>query len=34
MASEEMRRESWRRKFATDESMLRAEPNAGPRALA
>ncbi len=34
MASEEMRRESWRRKFATDETMLRAEPNAGHRALA
>src|ERR1700754_5131184 len=34
MASEEMRRESWRRKFATDETMLGAEPNAGHRALA
>jgi NAD-dependent deacetylase len=34
MASEEMRRESWRRKFATDETMLTAEPNAGHRALA
>jgi len=34
MSSEEMRRESWRRKFATDETMLRAEPNAGHRALA
>jgi len=34
MASEEMRRESWRRKFATDEVMTRAEPNAGHRALA
>ncbi len=34
MASEEMRRESWRRKFATDETMLNAEPNAGHRALA
>jgi NAD-dependent deacetylase len=34
MASEEMRRESWRRKFATDEVMLKAEPNAGHRALA
>lgn len=34
MASEEMRRESWRRKFATDETMLQAEPNAGHRALA
>ena len=34
MGSEEMRRESWRRKFATDEVMLKAEPNAGHRALA
>ncbi|UYN97645.1 MAG: Sir2 family NAD-dependent protein deacetylase [Enhydrobacter sp.] len=34
MSSEEMRRESWRRKFATDETMLKAEPNAGHRALA
>ena len=34
MASEEMRRESWRRKFATDETMVKAEPNAGHRALA
>ena len=34
MASEEMRRESWRRKFATDETMKKAEPNAGHRALA
>ena len=34
MASEEMRRESWRRKFATDETIRRAEPNAGHRALA
>jgi len=34
MSSEEMRRESWRRKFATDETMLAAEPNAGHRALA
>jgi NAD-dependent deacetylase len=34
MGSEEMRRESWRRKFATDETMLKAEPNAGHRALA
>jgi NAD-dependent deacetylase len=33
MASDEMRRESWRRKFATDETMLKAEPNAGHRAL-
>lgn len=34
MASEEMRREAWRRKFATDETMAKAEPNAGHRALA
>ncbi|MBN9536120.1 MAG: Sir2 family NAD-dependent protein deacetylase [Alphaproteobacteria bacterium] len=34
MASDEMRREAWRRKFATDETMLTAEPNAGHRALA
>jgi NAD-dependent deacetylase len=34
MASEEARRESWRRKFATDSVMLKAEPNAGHRAVA
>lgn len=34
MSSDEMRQESWRRKFATDETMLKAEPNAGHRALA
>src|SRR5258708_12364359 len=34
MSADEMRRESWRRKFATDETMLKAEPNAGHRALA
>jgi NAD-dependent deacetylase len=34
MSSEEMRKEAWRRKFATDEVMLKAEPNAGHRALA
>jgi len=34
ISSEEMRREAWRRKFATDETMLKAEPNAGHRALA
>src|SRR3954470_3697722 len=34
MSSEEMRRETWRRKFAIDETMLKAEPNAGHRALA
>jgi NAD-dependent deacetylase len=34
MSSEEMRREAWRRKFATDETMVKAEPNAGHRSLA
>ena len=34
LASEEARRESWRRKFVTDESMRQATPNAGHRALA
>jgi len=34
LSSEEMRRESWRRKFAIDETMRKAEPNAGHRALA
>ena len=34
MGSEEMRRESWRRKFATDETMRQATANAGHRALA
>ncbi len=34
LASEEMRRESWRRKFATDATMAKAEPNAGHRAVA
>lgn len=34
MRSEEMRREAWRRKFATDETMNKATPNAGHRALA
>lgn len=34
IASEELRRESWRRKFATDEIMRKASPNAGHRALA
>jgi NAD-dependent deacetylase len=34
MSSEEMRHEAWRRKFATDETMVKAEPNAGHRALA
>jgi NAD-dependent deacetylase len=34
LSSEEARRESWRRKFATDETVRRATPNAGHRALA
>jgi NAD-dependent deacetylase len=34
LASAEARRESWRRKFATDAVMRRATPNAGHRALA
>lgn len=34
VASEEMRREAWRRKFATDETTRKATPNAGHRALA
>lgn len=34
LASEEMRREAWRRKFATDETTRKATPNAGHRALA
>jgi NAD-dependent deacetylase len=33
LSSAEMRRESWRRKFAIDETFKRAEPNAGHRAL-
>jgi len=33
ISSEEARRESWRRKFATDEVMSKATPNAGHRAL-
>ena len=33
MASEEMRRESWRRKFAMEEVMNKAEPNRGHRAV-
>ena len=33
MSSEEMRQESWRRKFATEGTLLKAEPNAGHRAL-
>lgn len=34
LASEEARRETWRRKFATHETMQKATPNAGHRALA
>lgn len=34
LASEEARRESWRRKFATEETLSKATPNAGHRALA
>ncbi len=34
MASEEMRRESWRRKFAMDPTMTAAAPNRGHRAVA
>ena len=34
IASEEMRRESWRRKVATDETVRNAQPNAGHLALA
>ena len=34
VASAEMRRESWRRKFASDAVIRRAEPNRGHRAVA
>jgi NAD-dependent deacetylase len=34
MASEEMRRESWRRKFAVDETISKAKPNIGHHAVA
>jgi NAD-dependent deacetylase len=34
VASEEMRREAWRRKFATEETFSKAEPNRGHRAVA
>ncbi|MEJ0020234.1 MAG: Sir2 family NAD-dependent protein deacetylase [Acetobacteraceae bacterium] len=34
MASDEARRETWRRRLATDETMRRAEPNRGHRAIA
>ena len=33
VASEEMRRESWRRKFAMEETFQQAEPNRGHRAV-
>lgn len=34
LTSEEMRRESWRRKFATERAFAAAEPNRGHRAVA
>lgn len=34
MSSEEMRREAWRRKIATDEAFRAAQPNRGHRAVA
>lgn len=34
MASDEARRETWRRRFVTDETMRKAEPNRGHRAVA
>ena len=34
VASEEMRRESWRRRFAVSNTMSQAEPNRGHRAVA
>lgn len=34
LASPEARRESWRRKFASEETLRKATPNAGHRALA
>ncbi len=34
LSSEEMRRETWRRKMATDEAIASAEPNRGHRAVA
>ena len=34
MASEETRKESWRRKIATDELIKKSEPNRGHRAVA
>jgi NAD-dependent deacetylase len=34
IASEEMRRQSWSRKFATDVELIAAQPNRGHRAIA
>ena len=34
LASEEMRRESWRRKFNVDATIAQAQPNTGHRAIA
>jgi len=34
LASDEARRETWRRRFATDDTMRQAEPNRGHRAVA
>ncbi len=34
LRSDEARRETWRRRFATDETMRKAEPNRGHRAMA
>src|SRR5688572_21803721 len=34
LSSEEARRETWRRKIAVDESISKAEPNRGHRAIA
>jgi NAD-dependent deacetylase len=34
LASEEARREAWRRRFALDETLSRARPNRGHRAIA
>jgi NAD-dependent deacetylase len=34
LASDEARRETWRRRFATDETLRKAEPNRGHRAVA
>ena len=34
MASEEMGRESWRRKFGADKTISKAQPNSGHHAIA